>query len=229
MNARRLARSWLSSRFRMVIQASDPLESLPKLREFLDAIAPMLPAYRFGVLSFVSVLHNGENVILRGRLDLRASAGGSLKPPISTVNLTAAQIPLRLDSAGIEACIRSAATGSWLPLAGWHLLKLAPRVPLAYFLGFDARYERMDSMAVEKLVISGMNRHQLLNPRATEIEGEVSKLGLDSLEKLLRIYGLHGSDAQHWKSVLVGWRTYFQSPSLTDSMRVFALRWRRGY
>lgn len=178
----------------MVTQSLDPFENLPRLRELVSAIAPMLPAYRFGVLSFVALLHNREKVALRARLDLCTSAPGSLKPPISTANLTAAQIPLQLDSDWVENCIRSAATGSWLPLAGEHLLKLAPRVPLAYFQGFDARYERMDSMAVEKLVISGINRHQLLGFRATEIEGEVSELGLDSLESLLRIYGLHGSD-----------------------------------
>lgn len=177
----------------MSIPDSDPLSSLPKVREFLSATAPMLPAYRFGVFSFVALLHDGDKVILRARLDLCASTPGPLKRQVSTANLWAGQVPLELDSVGIEHSIRSAVTGVRL-LVGEHLLKLVPRQQAVHAQDFSATYERMDQMSVEKLIISGASKHQLLGSRAMEIEAEVGELGFDSLESLMRVYGLRRSD-----------------------------------
>lgn len=173
---------------------SDPFSKLPKIREFLAAIAPMLPAYRFGVFSFAALLHNGEKIVLRARLDLCAFRPDPPKRTVATGNLWASQICLQLDPTGIENCIRSAVTGTWLPLADGHLLKLAARQPAAYLQGFNATYERMDQLSLEKLVISGASRNQLLGFRATEVEGEVAEFGFDSLENLMQAYGLRGSD-----------------------------------
>jgi hypothetical protein len=48
----------------------DLLSQPPQVLAFSEAIAPMLPAYRYGLLSFVAIVHKGDTVIFRARLRL---------------------------------------------------------------------------------------------------------------------------------------------------------------
>src|SRR5688572_15335873 len=45
--------------------STDLSQEFPQVGAILEAIEPLLPAYRHGLLSYVAVMHEGEAVILR--------------------------------------------------------------------------------------------------------------------------------------------------------------------
>lgn len=44
------------------------------------------------------------------------------------------------------------------------------------------------------MVISGLGRFELLSPRQKELDRELNEIAFDSLDELMRAYGLRGSD-----------------------------------
>ncbi len=160
----------------------------------------MLPAYRVGVFSFVAVTHGGEKVILRARLELSCEEPISLKSSLSTGTVWAGQVRANVGVGALDACLRSIASGSWLPAVAEHLLKLLPRTPLPYSDGYSWYYQpphRPSAPAgrlTHVLTISGIGRHQILNTRPREIERELQDSGFDSPDELMRAYDLRGSD-----------------------------------
>ena len=167
-------------------------------RDFLIAIDPMRPAYRCGVLSYAAVVHEGATAVLRARLDLSIDVSESTKPSLVTTNLFAGQIRLSTSPETAESWIRSVVSGDWLPVVEHRLLKLLPRVPLAYSEGYSAYYEsaspRMQTgRAIQRLIISGINRDQIIGVRYVEIDRELVDVGIDSVNELMQIYGLRGS------------------------------------
>src|SRR5882724_3561840 len=81
-----------------------------------------------------------------------------------------------------------------------HLLKLLPRTAPELSQGFSAYHEpaRPPNLRVngrvDRLVLSGISRHQLAGLDTQELQGEIHELALDSLEDLMRIYGLTGQE-----------------------------------
>lgn len=172
----------------------------PPARDFVEAVQPMLPAYRVGVFSFVAVTHEGEKAILRARLQLYSEEVGALKRPLSTGTVWAGQVRLNVDAGALDACLRSVASGSWLPIVGEHLFKLLPRTPLQYSDGYSFYYKPPQQLSapsghqMQSLTISGIGRYQIVNAHIREIERELNDSGIDSLDELLRGYDLRGSD-----------------------------------
>jgi hypothetical protein len=177
---------------------TEQLANLLHAKDFLKAIDPMLPAYRFGILSYVAVVHEGTTAVLRARLDLSMDVSESTMPPLTTAHLSAGQIKLSTSPETAETWIRSVVSGDWLPVVEHRLLKLLPRVPLAYSDGYSAYYEppstRMQTgYAIQRLTMSGINRDQIIGLRYVEIDRELAVVGIDSVNELMQIYGLRGS------------------------------------
>lgn len=88
----------------------DPLNDLPEARAFLEVIDPLAAAYRHGTFTFVALLHQGANVILRAKLLLTVDAPTSVRRPLEASCLFAGQVALALDSTAVKTCLRSAMT-----------------------------------------------------------------------------------------------------------------------
>lgn len=176
------------------------LGNLKHVREFLDVVAPTLPAYRHAVFSYVAVNHNGEKAILRARLELATAAPALLKECVETPNLWAGQAHINLDAAGVEACIRCAVSNTWLPQVDNQLLKLLPKELPDLSKGYDAYYEpgRVSHGGLEgsihRLVLGGINQFQLLSKLDRQLDKDLHNRGIDGVVELMRIYALSGSE-----------------------------------
>lgn len=184
----------------MTSSDSDVLTNLRQAREFLDAIEPMRPAYRCGVFTYVALRHNEETAILRARLELSTKAPANLKRTIETSNFSAGQTRFEVHPAAAETCIRRAVHGDWLPPVDGQLMKLLPKAPPALSQGYDAYHEHKQpshahpDQNTDRLVLSGVGRLQLLSPRMSQLERELRDRGIDSVDDLMRLYELRGSD-----------------------------------
>ena len=176
------------------------LSNFPQASDFLRAVTPLLPAFDFGIFTFVSVIHQGEHVILRAQLRLSVEDETPIIEPIRTQHLSANQVQIRIVPGAIETCLMATVAGAWLPPVGDHLLKLLPRTQPPQTGGYSTYYEsavRSHTRADrnnERLVVSGISQFQLLNPITWVIENELRDLGIGSLPELMRLFALGGSD-----------------------------------
>ncbi len=167
---------------------ADSLAQSPHAREFLEAIRPMLPAYRHRVLSFVATVHKGETVILRASLRLSVEAPCEIRPALKTSSLCAGQVQVTGSAEDPEFSVLQVLSGDRLPMAGEHPLKLVPES----LRGYSAYYERpLPSRAratrrVDRLVLSGMGRWQLLSVGERELQRELHEIAFDALDELMR-------------------------------------------
>jgi hypothetical protein len=194
-------------------------------KEFLKAIDPMLPAYRYAVLSYAAIVHEGTTAVLRARLDLSIDVSGPIKQPLATAHLFAGQIQLSTTAESAETWIRSVVSGDWLPVVEHRLLKLLPRVPLAYSDGYSAYYEppspRIQAgRAIQRLTLSGINRDQIIGLRYVEIDRELADVGIDSVNELMQIYGLRGS-GETTLEITAGPVSVMDTESRLDGRRAF--------
>lgn len=184
----------------MTSSDSDVLTNLRQAREFLDAIEPTRPAYQFGIFTYVALRHNEEKVILRARLELSTEAPANLKRTIETLNFWAGQARFDVHPAAAETCIRCAVHGDWLPPVDGQLMKLLPKAPPAPSQGYDAYHEHKQpsyahsDQSTDRLVLSGVKRLQLLSARMGQLQRELQDSGIDSVDELMRLYELRGSD-----------------------------------
>jgi hypothetical protein len=174
----------------------DLLSQPPQVLAFSEAIAPMLLAYRYGLLSFVAIVHKGDTVILRARLRLSVESPKSLRSAVNTRTLRAGQVRIDRSPMDLESLVSAALSGDWLPVSQDPLLKLLPESSgryAAYYENSAPSYAR-PLRDPEKLVISGLGRFELLSPRQKELDRELNEIAFDSLDELMRAYGLQGSD-----------------------------------
>jgi hypothetical protein len=174
----------------------DLLSQLPQVLTFSEAIAPMLPAYRYGLLSFVAIVHKGDTVILRARLRLSVESPKSLRSTVNTRTLRAGQVRIDRSPMDLRGLVGAALSGDWLPVSQDPLLKFLPESSGR----FGAYYENSAPSSgrplrdPERLVLSGVGRFELLSPRQRELDRELNEIAFDSLDELMRAYGLQGSD-----------------------------------
>ena len=174
----------------------DMSQQFPHASTFLEAIEPLLPAYRYGLLSYVALVHEGEAVIVRARI--RFSVDDALPRQISQpTSLRAGQRrfeKLQLNSRSIETWINAAASGNLLPCQD-PLLKLLPertRQYSAYHQSTLPAFSRpLDDP--ERLHISGVGR-EFISQRQKSLDRELHEIGFDSFEQLMRTFGLKPSD-----------------------------------
>jgi hypothetical protein len=176
------------------------LSNFPQASEFIRAVTPLLPAFDFGIFTFVSVIHEGEHVILRARLHLSVEDETPIRAPIRTQHLSANQIRIPIVPGAIETYLKATVAGAWLPQVGDHLLKLLPRTQQPQTGGHSTHYEsavRSHTRADrnnERLFVSGINQFQLLSSISRVVENELRDLGISSVPELMRLFALSGSD-----------------------------------
>jgi hypothetical protein len=175
---------------------------LPQISSFLQAIAPLTPAYSHGVFTFVALLHQGEKVLLRGQLRLLVDRSATIRRSLQTTRLFAGQVALDLDAAAAETCLRRAVAGDWLPPLGDDLLKLLPRDQPGISSGYSAYHEPADAQhvrdkgAVERLVLTGISYGQLVGLQLSEVTGDLNELGFTFPGQLFGAYDLRGGGGE---------------------------------
>lgn len=163
------------------------------VEQFLDSVRHQLPAYRHSSVSFVSLVHEGYETIVRASLRLDAEPATNLKAEISISDLRAAQVPLPGAAKGLGDLLSTLISGEAV-LIGSHMLKLHPETPHSaspYYekaSQIDGRLPRYR----ERLVLSGLSPWILFNPRQPELDRLLQSHAFDSLSDLLREYDLEG-------------------------------------
>lgn len=182
--------------------SQDPVSRHQGVQDFLKAVAPSLPAYRYATFSYVGLNQGGETAILYARLDLSLELPSSSTGTEEASNVCAGRhLIAGIDSHIVERCIRIALSGEHLSIADARPLKLLPR-PDGSFNGHDAYYDastlqqrlRKGDRSTDRLYMSGVSRHQLHNHQMNEFTRELQDLGYDSIESLLRTYGFEPRD-----------------------------------
>jgi hypothetical protein len=163
---------------------------------FLEAIEPLLPAYRYGLLSYVAVVHEGEPVILRAgvRFSMADATPRSIDQPTSLRAGQKCFDNLQLNRFSIETWIRAAVSGDVLPCED-PLLKLLPENARRFSAFHQSTLPTFLRPAEdpERLQISGMGR-EFISGRQKALERELHAIGFDTLEQLMRTFGLKPSD-----------------------------------
>jgi len=172
-------------------------QQFPQVGAFLEAIEPMLPAYRYGLLSYVAVVHEGEAVILRAGLRFSVDAPPLPRRINQPLSLRAGQRRfdnLELSIQSIETWIRAAVSEHRLP-SDDPLLKLLPEQSRR----FSAYHESNPQCHVgapedpERVQISGAGR-EFISTRHRVLERELNEVGFDTFNDLMRTFGLDPSE-----------------------------------
>jgi hypothetical protein len=162
----------------------------PAIERFFDSIHRLLPAYRYSAISFVTLVHEGFETILRASLRLSITPPTNSKPEISIADLRAAQLALP-NAAGNLRNILNALVADTGASIGDHVLKLQPEAPPSH----SAYHENAQSLGRlspyrERLRLSGANAWLFINPRQPELERAIQSQAFDSLSDVLREYDL---------------------------------------
>jgi hypothetical protein len=175
---------------------SDFLNQFPQALVFGEAVEPMLRAYRHSLFSFVGIIHSGETVILRARLGLSVESATSLRPTVGTRTLRAGQVRLNGSPKDIEGLVSAALSGAWLPFSQEPPLKLLPESTGRYGAYYENSLPSRERPLrdPERLVLSGAGRFELFSARQRELDRELNEIGFNTLDELMRAYGLQGSD-----------------------------------
>jgi hypothetical protein len=163
----------------------------PAIEGFLETIGPLVPAYSHAVFSFVSVVHDGYETILRARLRLSMDPISASVGERSILSLRAAQLPLPGGGSGLRGLLRAVLLGDSIPV-GSHLLKLLPESTRGYST-YHEKSEELRGRTKELgdcLAIRGTNPWPLLNTHQPALDYSLHAHAFDSLADLLKEYGL---------------------------------------
>jgi hypothetical protein len=177
----------------MIINLS---QQFPHVSAFLEAIEPLLPAYRHGLLSYVAVVEGDEAVILRAaiRFSVDDAAPRRINQPTS---IRVGQIrfdKLDMNRDSIEAWISEVVSGNYLPCHD-PLLKLLPEITRRYSAYHESTPPSFSRAMkdLECLQISGVGR-EFIGQRQKALDRELHEIGFDSFEQLMRTFELKPSN-----------------------------------
>lgn len=175
---------------------TDLSQQFPQVGAFLEAVEPILPAYRHGLLSYVAIIHGGETVILRVAVKLSVEVPPLPRRMNQTANLRAGQRHLEINPPAIESWIRAAVSGDWLPISTDPLLKLLPDPSRQYSASHEStpRSHAHTGKDPERLWISGAGRFEFTSARHRALDRELNEIGFDTFDQLMRTLGLEASD-----------------------------------
>jgi hypothetical protein len=162
--------------------------------DFFEAVEPLLPAYRHGLLSHVAVVHEGVTAILGARLRLSVHTPPLPKTIKQTLNLRAGQQRFEVDTCLLEPLIEATVLGERLPISANPILKLLPHSARRFSAYHQTTIptHRGASEDPELLQISGIGR-EFMSTRQRELSRELNEMGFDSLDELLRAFELSRS------------------------------------
>lgn len=203
---------------------NSPQTTDPNIQRFLTAIGPALRAYRCLALSFVAIVHEGEEVVLGMTLRLSVDPPPISMPEIWTQSLRAAQILLPNAAETLPDIIELLLSGHGL-LAGDHLLKLLPSSQDKYssYHEASALSIRKPVRFLERLFVRGESKWTLINSTQHDHNRELQSKGFEALYDLLQEYGLDDSQ-DTYVEVLASPLPVFVSGSKIEgpSMRIVA-------
>lgn len=162
-------------------------------REFFETIAPWCPAYRHQRLTFVGVVHEGFDVILRGRLNLSWQPPASQKRPFRTASLRAGDYHLGNATEGLARQLSTAGLMQGFVLEDG-VLRFLPDA----HANVSAHVERRDRWTVlpdpyvAQLTLAGVDTRTLLSSSARRrFERELleAERPFKSLEEWATAYG----------------------------------------
>lgn len=165
----------------------------PTIDKFLASIADQIPGYRHPSISFVSLVHDGYEVILRATLNLSPDIPTDLKPAVSVADLRAAQLHVPGAAASLRNLLQALLSDSGA-LIGNHTLRLCADG----LQGYSAYYENAAQSRShtrgyrEWLSLSGSSPMVLTNPLQPSLDRALQSKAFDSLSDLLHEYGLEG-------------------------------------
>lgn len=160
---------------------------------FLECVEPALAAYRYTTASFVTLVHDGAEILLNGSIRLTTSAPAPLAQNMLTKRVRAAEVDLSPSGLGLRDIVRLVTTGPGV-LAGNHLLRL-PRTERAdYSTYYDCTEPSRWKRGRFRLVVSGEDQCMFINA-AVGVEKELRGRGFASFHDLFREYGLSGNHA----------------------------------
>jgi hypothetical protein len=177
---------------------STDLSTRPNIAAFLDALSHVQPAYPYGRFSYVALLHNGEKIILRARLEFLTDSVPT-RARTTTANLFAGEEIIQMGFDSAELCVQCALSANYLPLVDGALLKLLPTGVSGPLPGYSDYYERVDISRAsngheyDRLVLSGIDRELVVGSRRRELSAELREIGYDHVDQLARLYGLDGT------------------------------------
>lgn len=142
----------------------------PNIAAFLRALSVTQPAYRCGRFSYVALLHSGDKIILRARLELLTEPTQT-RERVATANLFAGEtlVPIGRDS--VETYVGCALATNYLPPVEEALLKLLPKGSGESLSGYSDYYERVDISSArdgheyDRLVLGGTSRDLLVGAK----------------------------------------------------------------
>jgi hypothetical protein len=177
------------------------LKENTQFRDFFDLLAPWMAAYRSRRLTFVSVMHDGFDSILRARLDLSSEPPRELRQPFRTANLRAGQENLTGDPRDTERQLCAACLPGGIALKDG-LLRLAPEPSsnISAQLQTRDRWGAVTDPHVAHLTLCGTGLRTLLsNSSRTRLERELlkSKRPFKSLEEWSLAYGFNLSTTDY--------------------------------
>jgi hypothetical protein len=162
----------------------------PSVKSFFEAIDTALPAYGYAAISFVSIVHEGYETILRASLRLSMEPLKAGAPERLIFGLRAAQLPFPIGSWTIRELILAVLSGQAIPV-GDHLLRLMPDSARGYLIHHEnsTQFQRRANEYGNRLTVGGINPWPLVTPRQQELDRALQAQAFDSLADLLLEYG----------------------------------------
>ena len=184
-----------------------------KTKKFLATIGPSLRAYHSVGVSFVALVHEGQETILGASVRLNRGPEPLRQREFSTRSLRAAHLYLPGTGEVIPQII-DAITSFCGYLVGNHLLKLLPSSQGDYSAYHDnsSGPTNRDTKSIERLIIRGESKWTLINSAELDVDTELRREGFESLYDLLWEFDLTCSDDTYLE-ILVGPLPLFSSAS----------------
>ena len=156
------------------------------IESFLEATEIALAAYRHSTLTFVSIVHEGYEAILRGRLALSVESLRNEVPSPRALGLRVEQLSLPLDVRMLRKFIVDVSEGQPI-IAGDHslvFLRDHARSCGGHHEDAEIIYRRTGRVE-EKLLLTGTNPWPMLSPGLRGLERSLRAQGFESLNELL--------------------------------------------
>ena len=198
--------------------------SEPTTKKFLAAIGPALRAYRSVALSFVALVHEGQEIILSASVRLARDLTPTPARKIRTPSFRAAQLLLP-GTGEITPQLIDAMTSNQGFVIEDHLLKLlaSSRGDYSAYRDQPSRSANEDTKLIERLKIRGESKWTLCSRVNLDADAELREQGFDSLHDLLWEFGLGESDDSYFEILADPLRLFSSDSQVAgQNMRIVA-------
>ncbi len=156
------------------------------VQAFLRDVDPFVSGYRHATLSYITISHDGYDVVLRGRLELSVEPIVRTIPELEVAGLRVLRRSISMSFGQLREVIDSLLGSSFLPFPDGHLklLRDSARGSGCHHERWDTFYQRTNSYGC-RLVLNGTSPWPSLNKVMDEIDRGLRTRAFDSLDELL--------------------------------------------